>query len=373
MSLFDVVAGPVLTGDHSNNHLPKHHEELSDLAVNQSFEDHGVRRIALVWDIDSHPYNKALRITSERVLARGENHQSLRPDPKDQMRHEAVIRMFMSDFVPPEGGLFDDTIKLGLENTLEQNLRIAADGLCKIMPRLTRPTDEQIAKALEEAKAYQPSVKKELQGKETPPPRYYGLSIELDLQHYVEEALGSSGNSCRDVKADAEQFLAHLVSHGRIVARPHVTIVHEKTVAAETAPEGEASRSLGPAQRLWNTCEALRQMPSPALFEFNLTALLFNDRVMTLVVDHVRPHVQAHSEDDKAERKQQDRQHLLHVEQALCEDLKEVLHVTVGTREESIPPFEARGLVEAWRKGDQNVKHVDLQGLHGLGRVMGMS
>jgi tRNA ligase len=290
------------------------------------------------------------------------------------MRHEAVIRMFMSDFVPPEGGLFDDTIKLGLENTLEQNLRIAADGLCKIMPRLTRPTDEQISKALEEAKSYKPSVKKELQGKETPPPRYYGLSIELDLQHYVQEALGSHGTSSPDVKTEAEKFLAHLVSHGRIVARPHVTIVHEKTVAAETAPEGEAPRTPGPAQRLWNTCEALRQMPSPALFEFDLTALLFNDRVMTLVVDHVRPHIQASTDvSDGAERKQQDREHLLHVEKALCEDLKEVLHVTVGTREESIPPFEARGLVEAWRKGDESVKHVDLTGLNGLGRVMGMS
>jgi hypothetical protein len=46
---------------------------------------------------------------------------------------------------------------------------------------LTRPTDEQILTALEYAQSYKPSVKKELQGKETPPPRYYGLSIELDL------------------------------------------------------------------------------------------------------------------------------------------------------------------------------------------------
>lgn len=291
------------------------------------------------------------------------------------MRHEAVIRMFMSDFVPPEGGLFDDIIKLGLENTLEQNLRIAADGLCKIMPRLTRPTDEQITKALEDAKSYKPSVKKELQGKETPPPRYYGLSIELDLQHYVQDALASQGASSPNIKSEAEKFLGHLVAHGRIVARPHVTIVHEKTVAAEMAPEGDTPKAPGPAQRLWTTCEALRQMPSPALFEFDLTALLFNDRVMTLVVDHVRPHVQNARTGvfSDADRQQQDREHLLHVEKALCEDLKEVLHVTVGTREESIAPFEARGLVEAWRKGDESVKHVDLNGLSGLGRVMGMS
>ncbi|KAJ9106304.1 hypothetical protein QFC21_001449 [Naganishia friedmannii] len=361
-----------------NNHLPKHHEELSDLAVNQSFEDHGVRRIALVWDIDSHPYNKALRITSERILSRGENHQSLRPDPADQMRHEAVIRMFMSDFVPPEGGLFDDTIKLGLENNLEQNLRIAADGLCAIMPQLHRPTDAEISKALEEAKSYKPSVKKELQGKETPPPRYYGLSIELDLKQYVGDALASNSSAKEDIKRDAQQFLGHLVANGRIVARPHVTIVHEKTVQEET-PDGAAEiSSIGPARRLWTTCEALRKMPSPALFEFDLTALLFNDRVMTLVVDHVRPHPVSSSAFTPSHSREQDtgkvdRQHLLDVEKALCEDLKEVLHVTVGTREEGIQPYEARGLVEAWRKGDDSVKLVNLKDLSGIGRVMGMS
>lgn len=358
--------------------MPKHHEELSDLAVNQSFEDHGVRRIALVWDIDSHPYNKALRITSERILARGENHQSLRPDPADQMRHEAVIRMFMSDFVPPEGGLFDDTIKLGLENSLEQNLRIAADGLCAIMPQLHRPTDADIIKALEDAKFYKPSVKKELQGKETPPPRYYGLSIELDLKQYVEDALASHSSASSDIKRDAEQFLGHLVANGRIVARPHVTIVHEKTVQEENSGEDVESPSIGPVRRLWTTCEALRKMPSPALFEFDLTALLFNDRVMTLVVDHVRPHRSASPAAKLSEPQEQgtgavEKQHLLDVEKALCKDLKEVLHVTVGTREEGIQPYEARGLVEAWRRGEEGVKRVDLQGLGGIGRVMGMS
>ncbi|KAJ9094637.1 hypothetical protein QFC19_007850 [Naganishia cerealis] len=361
-----------------NNHLPKHHEELSDLAVNQSFEDHGVRRIALVWDIDSHPYNKALRITSERILLRGENHQSLRPDPADQMRHEAVIKMFMSDFVPPEGGLFDDTIKLGLENSLEQNLRIIADGLCAIMPQLHRPTDAEILKALEEAKSYKPSVKKELQGKETPPPRYYGLSIELDLKQYVGDALASHSSATSDIKMDAEQFLGHLVANGRIVARPHVTIVHEKTVQEESSAEPAQSVTMGSAQRLWATCEALRKMPSPALFEFDLTALLFNDRVMTLVVDHVRPHQMTNlsiksSDGQEQDVVKEDKQHLLDVEKALCQDLKEVLHVTVGTREEGIAPYEARGLVEAWRRGDPGVKLVDLNGLSGIGRVMGMS
>lgn len=282
----------------------------------------------------------------------------------------------MSDFVPPEGGLFDDTIKLGLENSLQQNLRIAADGLCKIMPRLARPTDEEISEALEYAQSYKPSVKKELQGKETPPPRYYGLSIELDLQHYVQAALDNQKGAAPHVKSAAEKFLSHLVAHGRIVARPHVTIVHEKTVADEKATAGDQIEPVGPVQRLWNTCEALRKLPSPALFDFDITALLFNDRVMTLVVGHVRPHVdiaEKATSQPSAKAERQDREHLLHVEKALCEDLKEVLHVTIGTREEGIPPFEARGLVEAWRKGDPSVKHIDLIAMSGLGRVMGMS
>lgn len=335
-----------------NNHLDKHHEELAKLADSISDDDVEVRTVALVWDIDSHGFNKALRITSERVLSRGENHQSLRVDPADQMRHEIVIKNFMGEFAPPEGGRFDETIKMKLEAPLVDNLRTAAVGIADLL-RIESPIDAAVDSAFADALSYKPDVKKELQGRPTPDPRYFALAVEIDLAHVVRRAL----DRANDADPSGRAFLQQLVEDSRITAKPHVTIVHEKSVEAEADAQG-------PQATLWNTCQQLRHLLVPTHFTFALTALLWNDRVMTLVVEDVKPQHDSTASDDAAR-----------VETALCDELKDVLHVTVGTREQSIAPFEARGLVEAWRRGDEgkNLFCVPIESERSMGRVMGLS
>lgn len=338
-----------------NNHLDKHHEELAKLADSISNDELEVRTIALVWDIDSHGFNKALRITSERVLGRGENHQSLRVDPLDQMRHEIVIKNFMSEFAPPEGGRFDETIKMKLEATLDDNLLTAALSIADLL-RIEPPSAEAINEALAAALGYKPEVKKELQGRATPEPRYFALAVEIDLAQTVRRAL----DRATDADPSGRAFLQQLLTDSRITAKPHVTIVHEKSVEGEGNPQG-------PQATLWNTCQQLRHLLVPTHFSFALTALLWNDRVMTLVVEDIKPQHDTQTASDDVAR----------IETALCEELKDVLHVTVGTAEHSIAPFEARGLVEAWRQQGghptEGLHCVRIDGERSMGRVMGLS
>lgn len=345
-----------------NNHLDKHHEELTKLADSISSIDLDVRTVALVWDIDSHGFNKALRITSERVLGRGENHQSLRVDPADQMRHEIVIKNFMGEFAPPEGGRFNETINMKLEAPLRDNLQIVVDSLVKILG-VEKPATEDVDKALQDAMTYKPQVHKELQGRATPEPRYFALAVELDLAPTVDQVLKSHPGA----DPSGHQFLQQLVTDSRITAKPHITIVHEKSVEAEAEEEagGDASAG-GPQTRMWNTCQELRRITSPARFSFAITALLWNDRVMTFVVEDVKPY------DDHPAN-----EHVQHVENALCEELKDVLHVTIGTADADIAPFEARGLVEAWRaagkRATDGLHCIDIEAQRSSGRVMGLS
>ena len=373
-----------------NNHLPQHHEEISELPDSPDLSGFDIIKIALVFDVDRYPYNKVLRIASERVLKRGENHQSLRPDLADRMRHETIVKRFQSEFVPPEGGLFDEEIRLSVVVDPLTNLKTAVDALWPMLGKSERPDHEHLQRALKEASEYRIEIVKKLDGIPSNPVRYYALSVELDLEQVVRSALQDVTGTKEDKETRSEgiDFLERLVDTGRIISKPHITIVHEKNVEAEVTSMADRQSSdplelntdLGPEQTMWKACLALDKLETPTLFDFNATGLIWNDRVMTLIVGDLRPHHGANDrETDQGEDSRSAYDAAAKVEEALCRTLTNVLNVTVGTADETIPPFEARGLLEAWRRGKQqmpsggSVRYLDLQNLNTLGRVVGMN
>ena len=56
----------------------------------------------------------------------------------------------------------------------------------------------------------------------------------------------------------------------------------------------------------------------------------------------------------------------------LPEELKERLHVTVGTRSKDVPPVEARDMVAQWKKGVKGIDSCKLNELWVSGRVKGL-
>lgn len=349
--------------DDRNNHIDKHYEELAALVDEKQLRNLDVHLIGIVWDVESKPYHRLLRICSERVVKRGDNHPTLRPDFSIEAEHEAVVSSFLRRWTAPDPAMFDKLINVDVEDTPRQALKIIVDGLVEALG-LARPTESELVDALATAEAYKtttpyhpPAVRT---GKDV---RYFGLAPEIDLLKTVSTILSTH------LEASAQNLFDHLRAVDRITASPHITLAHEKLVEAEqlAAQDDEP----GPFKTLWDTCKSQAESPTSPLYDFEVTLLVWDDRCMALALDHLHPKGDG-------------------PELVLPEEIAAALHVTVGTRSEDIAPFESRGVVRKAREaiaggqsasagecdevvdGGGKVRWVDVQGVKSEGRVRGM-
>lgn len=346
-----------------NNHLIKHYEELASLQNVKALKNVNLHLIGIVWDVESKPYHRLLRICSERVVKRGDNHQTLRPDLTMEAEHEAVVGSFLRNWTSPDPALFDSIITVEVESTPLEILSAVVHHLVTPLS-LARPTDQAVDEALQAAKEYRTT---------TPyhPPtaptgkaiRYFGVAPEIDLPATVKVILQSHPDE------SAQTFIEHLAKVDRFTFKPHITLAHEKTVADEKA--ASTSDVPGPDETLWNTCKSLAETPSSTMYEFDITLLVWDDRVMALALDHIHPQSDVGAP-----------------ELILPDEVALHLHVTVGTKNEEIPAFESRGVVRTARQaiargvssgeageaveGGGKVRWVNVEGVHGEGRVKGM-
>lgn len=350
-----------------NNHLEKHYNELTHmpfdtkLGTGKTLKMYDVRFIAVQWDVDELPYHRVLRVCSERVVKRGDNHQTLRPDMTVEAEHEAIVGQFLRNFTVPDPEDFERIIHVGVLDDSFAALRKVVNGLVDILG-LARPDDQALSDALDSAAAYKTSTPYHAPAKISKTIRYFGLAPEIELSSLVASVL------TRHPSESAQEFLDDLQAKSRIVAKPHVTLSHEKNVQAEK--EDETATSPGPHQACWEQCQTLASDSTSAMYEYNITHLVWDDRVMTLIIDTLHP--------KSAETIQLD----------VPEDYAKHLHITVGTRSEDIPAFESRGIVQVAREGiaagmhegegreavegGGKVRWFTLEGIKGEGRVRGM-
>lgn len=332
----------------------------------KSLKAFNVRLIGIVWDVEAQPYHRLLRICAERVVKRGDNHQTLRPDLTIEAEHEAVVGQFLRNWTTPDPQLFDDLISVQVEDTPREALVKIVDGLVKDLD-LSRPSDEEIDNALRAGEEYKvttpyhaPAVRV---GKAI---RYFGVAPEINLPSIVKVILSSYPES------SAAAFFDHLKTVNRVTAKPHITLAHEKRVAAEREAHPEDDTP-GPLESLWNTCKSLAESSTSSLYEFDITLLVWDDRVMALALDHIHP-----------------KQIGAGPELVLPEEVALYLHVTVGTRDEEISAFESRDIVRIAREaiaagqgeekgeageaveGGGSVRWIRVQGVSSEGRVRGM-
>ncbi|KAI9004108.1 RNA ligase-domain-containing protein [Gaertneriomyces semiglobifer] len=172
-----------------NNHYFQHRQDIIE-AFRSSYP--GGLVIALDWGIEKMVKDLGLEqlvnICAQRVLQRGENHQSLTPsrakDFKQIIRSFAMKRDALDLRGPADKGI-DEVIALSLTDSPEQHLK-------KILPTLglALPTAEGFQKALDEALTVTETVRKEVKDmsaqKKT---RYYGISIDktFDIAKFVDE------------------------------------------------------------------------------------------------------------------------------------------------------------------------------------------
>lgn len=318
-----------------NNHLKQHRQQLRDAVAGRSPP---VRLLALNWSFDL-PLSTIHRLCGERIVRRGGNHQSLVPDAADAAKHEDVLWQFLKgteDLSPDE---VNEAVEMDVEESLEDALTRAVDACVRILG-VPRPDQESMGQALAAARGYAPKTiakppapkedKATERGgskKSQAAPRYFGILAEVDLETALAHAFDAA-----DAHKSGAEFFDRLKKGGRVANRPHVTIVHSKGVSE---PQEKA---------VWDRCAAATAGPRAPMFSFRLGHLLWNDRIMAATVDSLA----ASTDNGGAPAEAVEFVGTLPVE------VRERLHVTVGTRDASVPPVEAKDLVGLWKKNGGN-------------------
>jgi len=331
-----------------NNHIRQHREALR-AAVAKSYPP--VRLLALHWTLDQ-PRATTLRVCGDRVFNRGDKHQTLRAD-KVGKSHEEIISRFMAqaeELTDPE---VDASIEMDIREPLEAAVARAVDGCVDVLG-MERPTQEQIDEAIAVAKEYAPATTKketdkhEKIAKGLAQPRYFGILAELNCETIVAHQIEQG----EDIPYDGKTFWRKLVSDKRITKRPHVTIVHIAGLPEDAD--------------LWERCSTLDRLPAPPLFSFYLGHLVWNDRVMALTVEDLKLAKVPENDTDLGQEKHEFVSKLPH-------EIRDSLHITVGTLNADVSPYEAKGLVEAWREGKRTgMGSLELEGLSVKGRIRGL-
>ena len=276
---------------------------------------------------------------SDRIIARGENHQALVGDVVTRS-HEEILWMFLKQVEELEEDEVDEIVEMGIEDSLEEQLEKAIEGCVQIL-RMERPSKKRVEEALEVVKGYKPKTQAPGPSKKAKTPRYYGFLPEVDLQALLDPIFSTR------TPDEGKAFWEHLLSQKSVTNRPHITIVHKNSLPVE--------------QEIWDRCMAVNQSIEPPSFKFKLGHIVWNESVMALSVDDIElesPGVQQEGAEFVSK---------------LAHDIRERLHITVGTKE-GVPAIEAMSLVATWRKNRNmdGVGLIELNGVSGNGGVKGV-
>lgn len=261
-------------------------------------------------------------------------------------------------------------------------------------------------------------------------PRYYALVPErnFDLERVVESTLNpfnisDTPNLSSDLKS-AQRLWDQLKDGRRITPHPHVTITHTKErrteesvwIACEnivnqlnqqqdnekeseymhTREQEKVNQGTGSG----SSTAKITTLSRASMLEFDVTELVWNDRVMALAVQNLRSAghgsvglpTSSHSplasmarieqgpapttkKKGKGSRNENPREGTTdEFLSNLPDNVKNRLHITVGTRDPKIPAVEAKELIQNWRSGerDEGMKVIPIQGITFRGKIRGL-
>ncbi|KAJ7696944.1 RNA ligase-domain-containing protein [Mycena rosella] len=353
-----------------NNHLRQHRAALRTATTGRT---PAVRLLALNWALDALPPTEAHALCAQRIAARGANHQTLRATDADAV---PVLWMFINKTEPLAEEEVDAVVEMRVGEGLEESVKRAVEGVCGVLG-LPDPGEGKITEGVEKARGYAAPVQKEEstggkgnaakgngkdaaaaadvadKKKKKKGPRYYALLPDVSLDALLAARVAE------------DPLYTHLVNEKRVAARPHVTLVHSKALA-EPGAEG-----------LWARCAALDAHGAGggaaaaggaggaggAVFRCALGSVLWDGRVMVVTVDDVSLEREGGAGGQAGAE----------FVSTLPADVRGRLHITVGTRDASIPAVEGKTLVEAWRAGKTaGIKELKLEGVSATARVAGL-
>ncbi|KAH9444787.1 hypothetical protein Pst134EB_025046 [Puccinia striiformis f. sp. tritici] len=343
-------AGPGLVIADKNNHLKTHRAALAELIHKLNEGIHvkkgkgkgsreaelvrmRVRLVAVTWDLESHPSGELQHLAGQRIIQRGANHQSLRPELTSGglEAHDAILWRFLKTYeefdpeINSEDQDFRQMIELKFTASIEDSLKELCAKLQAICPGILPAgidlDDQKIKQAVEFAKSFKPEVKKEMKIEPAlQNPRYFGIKLTVNLCELGDKFLRKSmDDTLSPTVGKGREMFDELVKNKRITPTPHLTLVHQN--------QTEESEEM---KRLWDEYQK-RVLQRKVNIRLKLgPKLIWNNRVMI-----VEARVLAESREDS-------------MTDTLTEAGKTRYHVTIGTANESIRPVEGFDLLHCY-------------------------
>ncbi|KAF2202964.1 tRNA ligase [Delitschia confertaspora ATCC 74209] len=353
---------PVVIADRNNHQLREREQLINDVSktVPQA------RFVALHYVHDRADYDKIREATRNRVLTRGDNHQTIQAGSKDQGEIIQIMEGFMHRFQPVDTSdspddAFDLVIDLDPTADSRENLEVIISRLSEQYPKLFKemPNDADLDDAINWAmNEYSPTVKMDLSrktkdkqpreprgpggprnndkgqqnGNETKAPKvpkmeYFSVRLDTKRVNMILEAIFNNQDP------NTAKFFRQLQQGRRIQPEFHVTLIHRAS-----APQN---------QEAWDRLTKLHQViterekekgssswePELAKCNVQLERLVWDSRIMCFVV-RLEGSTRVNTESG--------------TEEVQFESVNAVAHVTVGTRDPSVKPKESNDLLQRW-------------------------
>ena len=301
-------------------------------------------------------------VTRERVLSRGDNHQTIHAAERPPEEITNIMEGFLHRFEPvnseqdPDDG-FDEIIDLDVTASSQENLDTVVTSLNKFYPKLVTevPTPEELENAIQIGlKDYRPDIKHNLNVKSNKSkPGNAGNKLNKDgssqsagptkapqLEYFCirlpsGQVLSALDRAFESVQPETFRFFRQLQKTRRIQPTFHVTLMHRASIAQNP--------------NLWSSLSslhdsALKSSPSDAdpvlgTCRVQLERVVWDQRVMCIVARLL----------DEGWRSQ-----------------NAVAHITIGTAGQHIKPKESNTLLDRWHEGGSGgstgIQEVEIEG-----------
>ncbi|KAK8062524.1 hypothetical protein PG997_014621 [Apiospora hydei] len=320
---------PVVISDRNNSERREREQIIKDIKMAHT----GARLIAM--NFAHNDLDEVRRVTRERVLERGDNHQTIQAH-SEKSKVIGIMENFIQRYQPcdpeqmPDAG-FDFVVDLDGAKDSRANLETMVQELHKKYPRLIPevPSAETMDEAIESAiNNYTPNLRHKIpdrkdnkkgkntqvqqQAKAQKPKALEYMSVSVpskNINSALEDAFKGAG-------AETSKFYKQLQLTRRVQPNFHVTLMHR--AVSKEHPD------------LWaNYAKMHSENTDPdgklGECEIELERVVFDSRIMAIVVRLVDP---------------EDR----------WKCVNDVAHITVGTRDDGVKPKESNDLLAKWIK-----------------------
>jgi tRNA ligase len=364
-----LAENPVVFADR-NNHQKRERAQFIDdvtrIAPKATF-------VALHWVHDRKNLEQIRQNMRERVLNRGDNHQTIHAGSKSRQEVVGIMDGFIGRFQPADPTTspdadFDLIIDLDPLLNTRENLETVISRLNSEYPKLfpeNMPTASDLDNAIEYAmNAYKPDLKHDLgstfskkqktkqltdntnqtkkdtpqpvlakKGKKAPKVEYFGVRVSTPRVHAILEAI------FKDMPAERAKLYLNLSQSRRLQSEFHVTLIHR---AQESKHAGK-----------WKNMSVIHEtktMESPNVVEPTLgevgvllERVIWDERIMCFVV-RIVPGTKPGGD---------------------FESVNNLAHITCGTASKDVKPKESNDLLERWLEGGPRAQGIEEEKVKG--------